>query len=317
MRPSCSLPVVNIRSQEIVIGLQSNSKLKKDNKISEKTIAAPDTISLPFLDDFSGNSVFPDRRKWDDDHVFINNTYSRNQITKGIATFDALDNKGDLYETASNITFQADRLTSKPINLDYPLSSDIYLSFLYEPGGLTDVPEANDSLSLQFYAPSDDTWHPVWRSGTSRFTGFRNVIIQVNHERFLKKGFRFRFINHASLGQSQSDPAMTGNCDIWNLDYILLNSGRHPADTIYHDVAFTLPVRSVLMNHEAMPWKHFRQVSYHEMGSPKISVKYRNNDNIERNVTRDFRIWDVYNNKNAHNFTGGATNVDRILKCRL
>jgi hypothetical protein len=73
-------------------------------------------------------------------------------------------------------------------------------------------------------------------------------------------------------------------------------------------VAFRLPVRSLLKNYEAMPWKQFRQVFLQEMGS-SISVHYRNNDVIVRNVTRDFEIWDVYRNVQSHQFSAGATNV--------
>jgi hypothetical protein len=42
------------------------------------------------------------------------------------------------------------------------------------------------------------------------------------------------------------------------------------------------------------------------MGS-SIAVNYRNNDTIARNVTRDFQIFDVYENKVSHSFTAGAT----------
>ena len=50
---------------------------------------------------------------------------------------------------------------------------------------------------------------------------------------FLKKGFQFRFINYASLSPDLSDPSMVGNCDIWNIDYVLLDKNRNGADTIF------------------------------------------------------------------------------------
>ena len=46
--------------------------------------------------------------------------------------------------------FEADQLTSKPINLNYPASENIWFSFFYQAGGLGDAPEKNDSLTLQF-----------------------------------------------------------------------------------------------------------------------------------------------------------------------
>jgi hypothetical protein len=122
--------------QEVLRGLQSNPILKNNNS---KSIyykgGSTDTLDLPVFDDFSRNSVVPDENKWSDNYAFINDTYSGNQITTGVATLDALDNAGRLYETASSITFEADRLTSLPIHLDYLSTDSIWLSFYYEPGG--------------------------------------------------------------------------------------------------------------------------------------------------------------------------------------
>jgi hypothetical protein len=101
---------------------------------------------------------------------------------------------------------------------------------------------------------------------------------------------------------------MIGNCDIWNIDYVLLDKNRNGADTIPHDVAFTLPVRSALKTYEAMPWRQFRQVFLSEMG-PWVQIHYRNNDKIIRNVTRNFEITDIYKNALVHSFSAGATNI--------
>lgn len=297
-------------SQEVTTGLQSNIMLQSPNlsKPEVKGLSA-DTLSLPFFDDFSRNSISPDQGKWSDNFIFINDTYSSAQITKGVATFDVLDNYGNLYETASPSVFAADRLTSKPVDLNFAPGSAIYFSFLYEAGGLSDPPEANDSLTLQFYAPAERTWYSVWRMAGKPETGFRNVIIPVDQPRFLRKGFRFRFMNYASLSRNLNDPSMLGNCDIWNIDYVRLNTGRSPSDTISNDVAFRLPLRSLLQDYESMPWKQFLQVYLQEMGG-YIPVNYRNNDVIVRNVTRDFEIRDVYQNVKSHSFTAGAVNVD-------
>jgi hypothetical protein len=304
---SCLTPC---HSQEVVIGLQSNPQVisaweKLDKK---KGIYANDTLELPFFDDFSKQTVYPDQTKWIDNWVFINNTYSINQKTAGIATFDALDNKGKLYETATSSGFQADRLTSRPFNLNFLPSDNIYLSFFYEPGGLSDEPEPKDSLTLQFYAPQERKWYSVWRAEGSPDRPFKAVILPVNNPRYLQKGFQFRFTNYASLSASTGDPSMIGNCDIWNLDYVLLDKNRNSADTLPADVAFTLPVRSILKTQEAMPWTQFKKVFLSEMG-PWILIHYRNNDKITRNVTRNFNITDVYQNSVVHSFSAGATNI--------
>jgi hypothetical protein len=188
------------------------------------------------------------------------------------------------------------------------VSDSIWLSFFYQAGGLGDPPEANDSLTLQFFSPNEQKWYSVWRAGGSLDQRFKPAIIRIDEDRFLQKGFQFRFINYASLSPDLSDPSMVGNCDIWNIDYVLLNKNRNAGDTIFADVALTLPLRSLLKSHEAMPWKQFLQVYLQEMAS-SILIHYRNNDTITRNITRNFEIWDVYKNSQAYSFSAGATNI--------
>ena len=240
--------LVNLSSQEVVTGLQSNYSITKNRAKQEinKGIAASDTLDLQMFDDFSGQSVFHDKKMWLDDYVFINNTYSDRQITLGVATFDALNDKGMLYETASSSGFKADQLTSKPINLNYPASQNIFLSFFYQAGGLSDPPEPNDSLTLQFLAPVEQIWYSLWKMGGSTDQRFKPVIIPVNQTRFLKKGFQFRVINYASLSQNLRDPSMVGNSESWNMDYVLLTKNRNAADTGVTGVTFTRQDRSLL-----------------------------------------------------------------------
>ena len=151
----------------------------------------------------------------------------------------------------------------------------------------------------------------MWRAEGSLDQKFKPAIIRIENSRFLQKGFQFRFVNYASLSLNLTDPSMVGNCDIWNIDYVLLNKNRNGGDTVFADVAFTLPLRSLLKTHEAMPWKQFRQVDLQEMGS-SIPVHYRNNDTITRNITRNFEIWDVNKNSQAHFFSAGATNINPL-----
>jgi hypothetical protein len=300
--------LVQTKAQEVITGLQSNSSITTAAKTEKenKGLAAVDTVILPFFDDFSGHSIFPDSKKWNDNYVFINNTYSDRQITEGIATFDALDKSGRMYASATSSGFSADQLTSHPINLKYNSSDNIWLSFFYQAGGLSDLPETNDSLTLQFFAPVENKWYSVWRAAGSSDQKFKPAIIRIDNNRFLQKGFQFRFMNYASLSQNLSDPSMVGNCDIWNIDYVLLDKNRNASDTSFADVAYTLPLRSLLKSHEAMPWKQFKKVYLQEMGS-SLLVHYRNNALTNRNVTRDFEIWDVYKNSLAHSFSAGAT----------
>ncbi len=299
-----------LSAQEVVTGLRSNNIIinARNKQVMSSRSAASDTLQLPFFDDFSGRSYFPDKSKWLDDFVFINNTFSDKQPTKGIATFDELDNTGRIYETASPSGFQADQLTSVPINLGFAPADNIWLSFFYQAGGLGDSPEPEDSLTLQFFAPLENQWYSIWRAAGTTDRSFKAAILRITDTRFLKKGFQFRFINYASLSQNMNDPSMVGNGDQWNLDYVLLGKNRNAGDTIFADVAMTLPLRSLLKTYEAMPWNQFKVVELQEMGS-SIPVHYRNNDTITRNVTRNFEIWDLYRNSLSYIFSAGASNI--------
>lgn len=298
-----------LMGQEVVTGLQTNRELSGKIKTRERSKAVSSVpVNLPFFDDFSGKSVIPSSRLWSDDYAFINNTYSDKQPTLGIATLDALDNSGRLYESAGNEGFEADHLTSQPVNLNFPATDNIWLSFYYQAGGLGDSPEPGDSLTLQFLAPEENKWYSIWKTPGAADEGFKPVIIRIQDPRYLKQGFMFRFVNWASLADFD-DLSMVGNSDQWNIDYVYLDRNRNAADTAIADVAFSTPLRSVLKTHEAMPWKQFKQVYLQEMGA-FIPIHYRNNDKITRNVTRDFEIRDLFTNILSHSFSAGATNID-------
>lgn len=302
--------IPELMSQEVVTGPTGNNLLTNLKITTELYFSKgiQDTISLPFFDDFSRSGPFPDSTRWTDRYVFINNTYSTGQLTAGVATFDLLDETGSLYEEAESWVFSADKLTSKHIDLDYPAADSIWFSFLYQPGGLGDAPEPGDSLTLQFWSPDTETWYSIWRTPGSESGPFRQVMIPVTETQFLMNGFRFRFVAYGSLSPSAPEPAMKTSGDNWHVDYVRLDRNRHHADTVLHDVAVTLPVRSLLNNHETIPLKHFRQIYLSEMGSA-IPLTYRNNDSLIRNVTRLFEIKDLNTGTIVHSFSGGATNT--------
>lgn len=305
-----TIGIQNILPQEIVTGLTGNNILTGRKLLTEASYAkgAGDTLILPFFDDFSRKGPYPDSTKWADRFVFINNTFTTDQRTIGVATFDLLDETGKLYPEAEAWVFRADRLTSKPIDLLYPASDSIWFSFLYQPGGLGDAPEPGDSLTLQFWSPLTETWYSIWKTPGVAVHPFQQVMIPVTAPGFLMKGFRFRFTAYGSLSPSAPDPAMKTSGDHWHIDYVRLGRNRNHADTTLHDVAVTLPLRSLLRSHETIPMKHFRQIYLSEMGS-SIPLTYRNNDDAIRNVTRMFEIRNLKTGALVHSFSGGATNT--------
>lgn len=307
-----ALTSFNLSAQEIITGLSHNRQLSHVvRRPVIKGSVAEEPILLPVSDDFSSDSLYPSTERWSDIFVFINNTFSVRQPSQGVATFDCLDESGNLYDVASQAVFEADRLTSRTINLEYPPSDSIYLSFLYEAGGVADMPEGDDSLTLSFWAPGEARWFSIWQTGGSPTDGFRRVMIPVKDTRFLQNGFRFMFTGYASLAGVLTEPSQAGNADQWNIDHILLDKGRSRHDTVLHDVALTLPQRSLVKEYEAMPWRHFRQ-AYLSAMSPTAAINYRNNDTIVRNVTRHITIKNMVTGAVVRDFDAGASNVNPL-----
>ncbi len=302
---------LNINAQEILIPLQGNPVLKAYQKKHKelKNLKSSDTLELPFLDDFSTSYLYPDASLWADNFAFVNNTYPDLPPSIGVATLDAIDEKGDFYPSSGyDISFTADYLTSKPINLDYPGNQSIYLSFYYQPQGLGDSPEEKDSLFLEFYDIQDSVWNKVWSRAGSLNQDFQQVIIQINNSKYLKKGFRFRFRNLASLS-SASIPSKVGNVDHWHIDYVYLDKNRNATDLVRHDIAFVSPMHSFLLDYSAMPWKHFL-TNPSALLKTNIEVVYRNNDNVNRLIERlDFIFKDNSGNQVNDTLVGGSSDM--------
>lgn len=291
--------VFGLYGQEVVIPLADNPLAAKHfrENLHVRKSAASLLLELPVFDDFSSSSVAPDTGVWSDAYAFVNNSFCKDPVTNGVATLDALDADGSIYKGAvlDPNTFVADHLTSNPIGLDYPASDSIYLSFFYQPGGLGDLPEEQDSLMVDFFAPDSGQWVNVWSMTGGDYQPFRQIMIPVTEERFLAPGFRFRFRNRASLARSNDYPDMRSNVDFWHVDYVRLDRQRFASDTVLRDVAFNSPLSSILKDLTSLPWSHFEK-AYNTVLNPIVKAQYRNNDTISRNVTRSLSIQEpIYN----------------------
>ena len=114
---------------------------------------------LPFFDDFSHSTLYPDSTKWSDNNVMVNDGFPLCPPNRNSVTFDVLDANGRVYDYAISNAFVAEYLTSVRIRLDSIMEPEpraltpadsIYLSFYYQPQGNGNAPEAHDSLVLQF-----------------------------------------------------------------------------------------------------------------------------------------------------------------------
>ncbi len=242
-------------AQEQIIPLSSNATiqtyLKNNPGERAKRVAVFDTLILPFIDDFSRRGIYPTDSLWEDRDVFINSTFADSPFTIGVATFDGLDYAGRPHDSLSSSDAIADYLTSRPIDLSgLQGNTSVWLSFLYQPQGLGDIPETIDSLVLQF-KDSSGTWLHMWAQEGKPDTAFTRMNIQILGDTFLYKGFQFRFYNIATVN---------GNRDHWHLDYVILNKNTVANDSI-RDNAFINNKPSLLTEFSAMPYKHYASLS--------------------------------------------------------
>lgn len=276
-----------VAQDEMLFPLKSNSVIKselaKQSASGHKISASgPDTLFLPFFDDFSVASVWPSSERWTDSTAFINYNFPINPPSIGSATFDGLDKEGNPYDNTNvNAYGLCDEMTSKPINLfndnnglPYNASDSIFLVFYYQRKGRGDNPEATDSLTLQFFNPTTQLWVPVWKvTGlSSGDTSFTKVKISITDPSFRQNGFRLRFRNYGTL---------TGLLDIWNVDYVFLNKFLPPDYETIRDYAFVYQGIPLLNDYSSVPWKHFTYISTAQQQAfvtPATDLTIRNNN---------------------------------------
>jgi len=285
--------------------------------------AAPVSFSLPFTEDFyySPVSNYPDPNKWEDSLVYVNSGMATAPPSIGVATFDGLNKHGYPYNpTLTNLTlsYPADKLTSKPINLylsgtqTLNPNADVALSFYYQARGKGDGPEVSDSLVVDFYKPltvqdsaqPDAGWQRVWfatgnvNSNTNDST-FKRAFIEIKDTAYFHDGFRFRFRNWASV---------TGNFDHWHIDYIYLDKTRGDSlfDTVRNDLTFGDIPTPFLRDYSEMP---LQQYAAFELAQ-NLHAKIRNNGANQLNMGYKYRVYDQHYNQLINSYDGGLSNLN-------
>ncbi len=219
---------------------------------------------------------------WEEDDVYVNGGFPIDPPTVGVATFDGADRLGYPYmPDAPNTQGRADRMTSVPIDLQYPASDSIYLSFFYQSLGRSgDSPSTIlDSLLLEFYAPGEDQWFRIWGRVQTASAAFEQIMVRIVDFRFLQNGFRMRFVNKATLG---------GPVDQFHVDYVRLGRNRSATDVRIDDVAFLYPEQSLLLRYTSLPYQHFAANPAAYM-APSITVPQRNLSDQDKLITWGYR----------------------------
>ncbi len=246
-------------AQEFALPLRWNAQLNNGHTQPAKsnmrtTFTIP--LELPFFEDFAQYSNYPDSNRWIDYKAYINNTMGASPISRGVATFDALDANGIPYDSFNNGSFRyADSLTSYPINLSLDSAGDsVFLSFFYQPQGNGFFPLPADSLSLYFKTRFGG-YIKVWSTPGSAIQPFKQVMIPITDSFYFHETFQFRFVNIAALYWADA---------VWNVDYIRMDRNRSRADTMIQDIAFTSNPTPLLNDYTSMPYSQYRVASIAE-----------------------------------------------------
>jgi hypothetical protein len=218
---------------------------------SASTSLRTTTLSLPFFDDFSSDSLYPAASRWaihpdDSRRPALSNQTGHNVPSKGVATFDGVNYRGVKYQVELGAGL-ADTLASQPIDLSLLNPSDsIYLSFFVQRGGTGEPPEASDSLVVYFDRTGDFDYVQAWAlhgKGTSE-SQFQHYRIPLASPVFFHDAFRFKFVAYGSLN---------GELDQFHLDYVQLDSRSTSANDNFHDRSVTRIVRSPMHPWTAVP----------------------------------------------------------------
>ncbi|MBK9283591.1 MAG: T9SS type A sorting domain-containing protein [Sphingobacteriaceae bacterium] len=306
----------NSKAQEELRPLNGNINLfyqdlklnNSQNEIANKKNAA--SINLPFKDDFyyAATGNFPDQNLWSDSSTHVNTGHGTAPPSVGVATFDGLNKMGYPYTPYilnTALTYPADTLTSKPINLltsgaqTLQASDSVGLSFYYQARGFGDSPEIIDSLILDFYNPTAGVWNNnIWHSkgnanANINDTVFKRGFVMLDSAYYFKDGFKFRFRNKATT---------SGDFDEWHLDYVYLNKGRTIiGDTTYNDISFGYVPSPLLKRYATMPWHQYKP----EERANNLNVFIRSNSGITI-PNMSYRYAMYQNGLAIDNYDGGA-----------
>ncbi len=260
--------------------LFKNSEVEVTDRSARKTAAA---LTLPFFEDFTGYDVFPDTYKWADHQVYINNTMGAGTVSRGVATFDALNSHGLPWDSYSNINFRyADSLTSRPIDLSASTIGDsIYFSFFYQPQGNGFYPLLQDSLIL-FFKNKYGGFVKIWTTPGASLRPFQQVMIPMTDTLFYHSDFTFRFVNKAALYWADA---------VWNVDYIRMDRNRSAGDTTLTDVGFTSDPTFLLNDYSFMPYNQFMANPAGELAT-HVADSIRNSGPSSQMVNYSFKVTD-------------------------
>jgi hypothetical protein len=313
-----------LQAQELLLPLVVNPALKHATPPLVHKAKSGSGYTLPFVDDFSYDSLYPAPDRWENNYAYVNRSFGILPPSVGMATLDALNDTGAIYEHATSTPFGADSLTSLPIRMDSsfigipsPLgpSDSVFFSFYYQPQGNGNPPDVDDSLVLEFYTSSDNDWHLIWSiPGTSYqdfydtyHRSFRQVVIPIIDPIYFVNDFQFRFRNYASIANTNL-PSWQSNMDQWHIDYVYLDYNRGLYDTVVPDITFVNDAPSVLKNYMQMPARQYDSTELKDTLYMTIS----NLNNTINNISYRYVVNEV-GGAYTHSLLGGDYDIQPFI----
>lgn len=265
-------------------------------------------LELPFWDDFSRSSFFPDTTHWfvETGTSTISASLGIDPPTINVAVFDGWNTQGSPYGSLDLEEGFGDSLVSKFIDLtkvNPALRETVYISFFWQKEGRGEIPDDPDFIRLQLM-DSDKNWITIWEKAGQDVSGeidFKQEIIQLSDPSFFHDYFQFRF---------QSRGRLSGGFDTWNIDYVYLNYNRFPGDLAIEDRALTSQPLSWLTQFSAMPYDHFIINLEQNLQPTKVGV-YNLDDQVQpieyyALIQDSTKIFDEMNQGTPLNLAPGA-----------
>ncbi len=230
--------------------------IRLDKLANNQTIDASDSLYFSFYYQPAGGSFETPIQPWElvgnapesDDSLILEFGYAT-----GNMVFDR-------YEFCDYVVEQEYQQGDTLIN-PYFLPSVVYWIFqsMVTAGEVISIP--CDSIFVE-----EKIWTHVWATPGLSLADwlaenpkqyFKQVLIPITDERYLRDNFQFRFRNYASL-EGDELLGWNSNVDQWNIDYIRLATGRNHQDYYTTDLTFVMPANTFLKKYQAMPWSQFR-----------------------------------------------------------
>lgn len=321
-----------VAQEESIISISSRSKTRQENVGRSRLFrlaTTNDTLSLPFIDDFSYGNL-PDTNLWiNTGGVVLSHDFHSEPKSLYSATFDGWDVTGTPYDffeytnnSSSEISGNNDTLISKPIDLSLIDTTDgLELGFLYQRGGLSAAltPEDNDSLRV-FFKDIDSNWVMVWptpeyknhmQSSLYDNSKFDTAYIAIDDTNFLHSGFQFKF---------ESTGWTTVNTSLWSVNLVVLDIVSHDKSIgeylPYDDAGYTEFPTRVLKDYTAVPIRQFMEspesylndsVSAHIKNSSSDPTQFSDADIQIRELNSGTILESIPSNISALTISGGPS----------